>query len=147
MDPVDFRGDGGTPEQQFGRLDVGPELSFRSKSEVWTHFGVSLVLLPSLLALVIWMAWPALLHAGIGCLGLGIYCVLAYFLRPRPNHDNLGIAGGLVDHPFRYSDNINRQLVSLVVVLWPGRYLAESLVDGWRLARTGRLPQDRFLSD
>jgi hypothetical protein len=43
--------------------------------------------------------------------------------------------GGLVNHPFRYSDNINRFLLLLRVALAPGRWIVAALLD---LASSGR---------
>ena len=43
--------------------------------------------------------------------------------------DNIGWLGGLMDHPFRYSDDINRGLLGLKLILMPGRLIAESVVD------------------
>ena len=67
-------------------------------------------------------------------LGTFVYLMIAFFLRPRPNLDNVGWLGGLVDHPFRFSDDLNRGLGCLFVVLLPGRYVAESIVQffQWR---------------
>jgi hypothetical protein len=36
-----------------------------------------------------------------------VYLPLAYFIRPEPDLSNLGWFGGLIDNPFRYSDDIN----------------------------------------
>ena len=57
------------------------------------------------------------------------YFVLALFLRPKPNYDNMGWAGGLIDNPFRYSDDINRGLFFLNIYLYPGRILAFWMFD------------------
>ncbi len=62
--------------------------------------------------------------------GIGVaYCLAAYFVRPEADTSNLGWAGGLIDHPFRFSDDINRLLLFLTIILWPGRFVAESLID------------------
>ena len=42
--------------------------------------------------------------------------------------DDLGWFGGLLNDPFRYRDNINRQLLFLQIVLLPGRLLAEGMM-------------------
>ncbi|WP_266213722.1 hypothetical protein [Paraliomyxa miuraensis] len=57
------------------------------------------------------------------------YLLVAYFIRPRPDFDNIGWLGGLIDNPFRYSDDINRFLMFLMVVLLPGRFVSDSLVE------------------
>lgn len=58
-----------------------------------------------------------------------IYCLAAFFLRPKPNTDNLGWAGGLIDDPFQYNDDINRCLIQLNVFLAPGRFITGAWVD------------------
>lgn len=58
-----------------------------------------------------------------------VYTGLAFFFRPEPNTDNLGIAGGGMNDPFQYSDNINRFLWKAHCVLGPGRFTAETLLD------------------
>ena len=57
------------------------------------------------------------------------YFVLALFLRPKPNYENMGWAGGLIDNPFRYSDDINRSLFWANIYLYPGRILAFWMFD------------------
>lgn len=43
--------------------------------------------------------------------------------------------GGLIDHPFRYSDDINRLLIFLSLLLLPGRMVAMGLIDFARAFR------------
>ena len=43
--------------------------------------------------------------------------------------NNLGWAGGLFNKPFRISEDVNRFLLFLKIVLLPGRFVAESCVD------------------
>lgn len=57
------------------------------------------------------------------------YLALGFYVRPRADTSNLGWAGGLFDHPFRYSDDINRWLLFLSIVLWPGRFVAVTGVE------------------
>lgn len=65
--------------------------------------------------------------AGLGV--LAAYLLVAYFVRPRPTTTNIGWAGGLVDHPFRWSDDLNRGLLFLRVLLWPGRFAVSAMRD------------------
>ena len=58
-----------------------------------------------------------------------MYLVIAWHVRPEPDMDNLGWGGGLFDHPFRWSDDFNRTLLWLRILLWPGLFTAESLLD------------------
>src|SRR6478672_2925017 len=39
------------------------------------------------------------------------YLAAAFFLTPEPDTRNLGWFGGLMNNPFRFSDNLNRYLV------------------------------------
>ena len=50
-----------------------------------------------------------------------VYIFAGYHINPQPNSDNYGWAGGLIDNPFRISDDINRFLLSLRIILYPGR--------------------------
>jgi len=58
-----------------------------------------------------------------------VYMGIAFFFRPEPNTDNLGLCGGGMNDPFQYSDNINRFLWRAHCVLGPGRFTAETLLD------------------
>jgi hypothetical protein len=57
------------------------------------------------------------------------YTAVAYFVRPEANGDNMGWFGGSTNDPTQYSDNINRFLWKLHMVLGPGRFTAETLLD------------------
>lgn len=57
------------------------------------------------------------------------YLGIAWLIRPRPDMSNLGWGGGLIDDPFRYSDDLNRNLLFFSLLLMPGRFVAECLVD------------------
>ena len=69
---------------------------------------------------------------GAGAFFTVVYLVVAYFLHPEPDSSNLGWFGGLMNNPFRFSDNVNRWLMFLSVVLWPGRMVSGTLMDLWR---------------
>jgi hypothetical protein len=58
-----------------------------------------------------------------------VYVGVAFFLRPEPNGDNMGWCGGMVDDPFHYSDDVNRLLFGLQMLLGPGRFVAETMLD------------------
>jgi hypothetical protein len=83
---------------------------------VW-WFSVPLVPLP------LWQS------AGLIIGGTLIYVALGYLLRPEPNLDNIGWFGGMMDHPWRFSDDLNRWLLLFQIVLGPGRFVAESVID------------------
>lgn len=58
-----------------------------------------------------------------------IYVGIAFFIVPRPNYGDLGYLDGLINNPFRYSDNYNRSLRTWAVLLGPGRFISTSLLD------------------
>jgi hypothetical protein len=65
------------------------------------------------------------------------YIVIATILRPKPDMKNMGFAGGLIDNPFRYSDDLNRGLMWLAILFWPGRFLGNGVVDMYRWLAAG----------
>ena len=69
-----------------------------------------------------------------------IYLALGYSVHPDPDMSNLGWLGGLVNDPIHYTDNVNRQLLTLLLILLPGRFLSESLVDMVGLVWTRKPP-------
>jgi hypothetical protein len=68
-----------------------------------------------------------------GCM-LG-YGLLAHFLQPSVDTENLGWAGGLLDNPFRISDNFERGKLRLLIFLFPGRFIGLALVNTFLLIR------------
>lgn len=61
--------------------------------------------------------------------GLGVYLLFAHYVNPRPNTSNVGLAGGLIDHPLRWSDDQNRMLLFLKLALYPGRFATTGVRD------------------
>jgi hypothetical protein len=57
-----------------------------------------------------------------------IYCFVSYKIIPQPDASNVGLFGGLIDHPFKFTDDINRFLIVLSVLLYPGRLIATTLI-------------------
>jgi len=66
---------------------------------------------------------------------MAIYVVVGHFIRPAPDSTNVGWLGGLVDNPFRISDDFNRLLLLAQIVLIPGRLVAYSLLMSWIIGR------------
>ena len=67
-------------------------------------------------------------------IALAVYVGVSALIDPQPDEENLGWAGGLFDNPFRWSDDMNRLLVLLIVLVWPGRFIFGSLRDlAWML--------------
>jgi len=74
------------------------------------------------------MSKQDLLDPRVVWLAVGVYLLLAYMIRPEADRHNLGWGGGLMDNPFRWSDDVNRWLMFLMIALWPGRFIAEGLI-------------------
>lgn len=118
-----------------GTVDIGGRgRKNRPRIAVLVCFGVSVLLLGLWIYLVLG-AW-AIRSAG-GLVGITVstvlYFLLGYAVHPKPDTSNVGWLGGLFDHPFRYSDDVNRFLIFLTILLWPGRFVSGSLVDMVRL--------------
>jgi hypothetical protein len=103
---------------------------------------VLLLVAPALL----WIGWTADLtfSAKLWIFGLfAAYLTAALFVHPEADRDNIGFFGGLIDHPFRYSDNINRTLLFFEIVLGPGKFVAESIVWGFAVVAGDAPPPKR----
>ncbi|MFN7144045.1 MAG: hypothetical protein ACK4YP_09730 [Myxococcota bacterium] len=74
------------------------------------------------------------LEVGLGpyVLGWVAYVVMANLLTPSVDTNDLGWGGGLWDNPFSYSDDRNRFLYTLALVLWPGKLVWWTLRLTWR---------------
>lgn len=70
--------------------------------------------------------WKAVLAVSAAMV---FYTAIAFFIRPEANGDNMGWFGGSCNDPTQYSDNINRFLWKLHMILGPGRFTAETLLD------------------
>lgn len=71
-------------------------------------------------------------------IGLGIlivYIILSFFLEPEPNYENFGWMGGFMDNPFRISDDYNRFLAFLNVILLPGKCMAYGFLFTYQIFR------------
>jgi hypothetical protein len=82
-------------------------------------FGLLIPIIP----LPLWKS--AILSAGV----LLIYVGVAFFVRPEPNEDNMGLAGGLLNDPTQCADNMNRTLWKAHCMLGPGRFISETILD------------------
>ena len=116
-----------------GNLDVGErKRGHRFRNEVIVRFAIAAALL------VLWAVFVILrLRSGnamaMGAAGTIVYLFAAYVMHPKADETNLGWFGGLMNNPFRFSDNINRFLLLLKVFLLPGRFISEALVDMVRM--------------
>jgi len=60
-------------------------------------------------------------------IGIVVYLFVARFITAKPNMRNLGLFGGLMNHPFRYTDNLNRMLFFIQTILMPGKIIIASI--------------------
>jgi hypothetical protein len=141
LDPLE----GKDVEGRVGSLELGEDLGrFRSRGQVLRDLVIASILVPDAVAAIVWMSPPVAAMA-TAVAGLLVYCLVAFFVRARPNHDHIGHVAGTIGNPFRISDDANRALLLIAVILAPGRYASVSLVDGIRLLRNGQLPHERLL--
>ena len=97
--------------QRIGRIELGAGqdfrgLDFRSRGQVTRNFVIAFLVTLGVTALAGWLCWPNLGHACLAIVGFALYCAVASFVHPRPNHDELGAL-----NPFRRSDDYNGKLV------------------------------------
>lgn len=59
---------------------------------------------------------------------MAIYSITSYFILPKPDYANVGWFGGVFDNPFKISDDVNRMLVFVMVILMPGRLISTTAV-------------------
>lgn len=60
--------------------------------------------------------------------GLELYLAVAYYVRPRPADFDRSWRG-VLEKPFRVTDDLNWMLWFMGVVLWPGRFASTAIVD------------------
>ena len=111
---------------------------------VWLCFIGSLCALGGIYYLVFAYVVPPRVTSLLIALGIGVvYLAAGYFVECRPDTTNMGLWGTLWDHPFRYSDDVNRSLLFLKIALAPGRFVAWSVVNMGRWLRGERWPVER----
>ncbi|RZK57805.1 MAG: hypothetical protein EOO91_09425 [Pedobacter sp.] len=57
------------------------------------------------------------------------YLFCAYKINITPNTSNLGWVPFLIDNPFRFSDDMNRLSIILLIIFWPGKFISTSVID------------------
>ena len=102
----------------------------RSKFTVWflTLLGVGF------LGFSIWAILQSD-HKWQWLIAMGIYLIISFFASPQPDNSNMGWAGGLIDNPFRISDDFNRLLAIFALMLLPGKiilYAAQTILNTFR---------------
>jgi hypothetical protein len=108
----------------------------QTRLSVLVHAGISMVLLGGMFALS-WFYFeirePSLYLKALAV--LVVYSCISFFFHPSPDYSNIGWFGGLINNPFRLSDDLNRFLDFLDLILAPGRFWTESLINLARLIR------------
>lgn len=59
---------------------------------------------------------------------MALYSAAGYFILPKPDYSNMGWFGGIFDNPFKVSDDINRMLVFVMIILMPGRLISTTVL-------------------
>jgi hypothetical protein len=90
---------------------------------MFAMFAVGYAILLPVIPLPLWKS--VVLSSGL----MLIYVGIAFFVRPEPNGENMGFAGGLFNDPTQYSDNMNRALWKAHCMLGPGRFISETVLD------------------
>ncbi|PMD90772.1 hypothetical protein BWI97_22625 [Siphonobacter sp. BAB-5405] len=63
------------------------------------------------------------------------YMLIGHFVDATPDYTNVGWLGGLIDNPFRISDDFNRLLLFTQALLLPGKLMAYSLIITWLIGK------------
>jgi hypothetical protein len=116
-----------------GGIDAGPPpREPRSRTAVIVRGAVALALVTTVFMATAVVGPLASGRPGMTAGVIGVYLLLGYFVRPRPDYDNMGWLGGVLNNPFRYSDDINQTLWVLRMLLWPGRWASTAIVELFR---------------
>lgn len=59
---------------------------------------------------------------------MAVYSIVGYFIMPKPDYSNVGWFGGVFDNPFKISDDVNRMLVFIMIMLMPGRLISTTVI-------------------
>lgn len=118
-----------------GSMDIGAKnRTFRTNGVVLLRLFFALILIGAVYYLTFSGFYELTIKNATIVSGILLaYLIIGYFVRPEPDTSNLGWLGGLMNNPFRFSDDINRFLIFLKIALLPGSFLAESLLDGLQL--------------
>jgi hypothetical protein len=88
----------------------------------------------SILALLIWLGFQA--EDKITAFASIIaYLLVSHYITPKPEMTNMGWLGGLINNPFRVSDNYNRWLFFFSAVLIPGKLVIFAIEAVLKLAK------------
>jgi predicted membrane channel-forming protein YqfA (hemolysin III family) len=126
----------GLLEYLLERKNPGNVGSIESNSEPINRVSIPLLVVKSIIALLL-LGGLFYITAG-DRIGVGnvivygiimlLYCSISYHVIPKPDTSNVGLFGGLVDHPFKFTDDLNRFLIFLSILLYPGRFIATTFL-------------------
>jgi hypothetical protein len=106
-------------------------ISRRNEEESWQPRSKFLVWLLTVLgtALLVFFTWSLARSEDWWkwLIALFVYLFIAYYTSPQPDHSNMGWFGGLIDNPFRFSDDLNRFAAFLALLLLPGKLIVYAL--------------------
>lgn len=121
------------PRGSIGKGSGFPEPPYNNVAWIWGVIATSLVLLlyyKTVFQGIDVFNWPDRL---LGFILISSYLWVSYWVFVKPNYENVGWLGGLIDHPFRISDDYNRFLIFLQLLLFPGKFLSQGMVVLWKL--------------
>ncbi|MBD8489692.1 hypothetical protein IFO69_13125 [Echinicola sp. CAU 1574] len=139
MSLIEWIGESISPKKVGNIANEAPAYSRKSKVFIILNFIISGLILASYYYLL-FRNEPSISIKEIGFSSIIILCYLlmSYYFKPKPDYDNVGIFGGIIDHPFRISDDFNRILIVLKILLIPGRYVASSIRDFYKFVKITR---------
>ncbi len=64
-----------------------------------------------------------------------VYSAISYLISPKPDYSNMGWLCGAIDNPFKISDDINRTIFWVMILLVPGRLISTTVLSWIDLIR------------
>src|SRR5687768_3050903 len=127
---LEWFGESLDPGNQGSLAVAAPEVRYRPGVVVVLHAVVALMLLGTAGYFIVAYTLPAWGWLVGWAVGLLVYLLAAHYFVPDADCDNMGWFGGLMDNPFRWSDDWNRMLIFLWLFLMPGRFISIGVRDG-----------------
>jgi len=118
------------PGDQGSLAVTAPEVRWRPGAWVVLHAAVALMILGTVVFFLVSWTLPAWGWTVGWSVGLMLYFFMAHYFVPVADTGNLGWLGGVFDNPLRWSDDWNRLLIFLWIVLLPGRFVTIGVRDG-----------------
>lgn len=112
-----------------GTIDTAPAVRRQGSKPLVLFRGLLALALLVLAVTIVLLADSSAGERVAWLLLLVLYLAIGASLYPKPDYRNVGLLGGMIDHPFRFTDDLNRCLVVLLVVFWPARFATRSIRD------------------